>query len=86
MSIIRDTLKNPRTGEWSRKNITSATSFIFAMVYSLVGSFWADKQVHEFIIIGFLSLTASLLGLSSWEKKNLKTQSQGKTEDDLTQS
>jgi hypothetical protein len=44
---------------------------LFAMVYSLVGSFWADKIVHEFIVIGFLTLAGGMMGVSSWEKANI---------------
>ncbi len=68
--LIDETLKNPKTGEWSRKNLTSFASFTFACVYSLIGLIFA-KDVHDFVVIGFLSLTATLLGVSSWEKKNL---------------
>jgi len=32
--LIRDTLMNPRTGEWSRKNLTAATSMVYAMWYT----------------------------------------------------
>ena len=78
--LIRDTLMNPRTGEWSRKNLTAATSFLFSMGYSLVGSFWADKQVHEFVLLGFLGLSGGMLGISTWEKKNLPRE-EVKTED-----
>jgi hypothetical protein len=71
MKIIDETLKNPKTGEWSRKNITSMASFVSAIVYAFVGLFF-NYEVKEFIFIGFLSLTGSLLGISSWEKLNLK--------------
>jgi hypothetical protein len=68
--LILETLKNPKTGEWSRKNLTSFASFSFACIYSLIGLIF-EKDVHDFVVIGFLSLTASLLGISTWEKKNL---------------
>lgn len=71
MKLIDETLKNPKTGQWSRKNITSFVSFIFAMVYSLTGSYWADGQVHEFIVVSFLGLSGGMLGVSSWEKFNI---------------
>jgi hypothetical protein len=71
MKIVRDTLKNPKTGEWSRKNLTSFTSLMFAMAYSAYGMAF-DKEVHEFVVIGFLSLAGGMLGVSSWEKLNLK--------------
>lgn len=71
MKIIDHTLKNPRTGEWSRKNLTSFISLVFAMVYSMIGLIY-DKTVHEFVVVGFLMLAGGMLGVSSWEKKNLR--------------
>lgn len=68
--LIEETLKNPKTGQWSRKNLTSFFAFAFACTYSLLGLI-LGKEVHDFVVIGFLSLTASLLGISTWEKKNL---------------
>lgn len=82
IEIVEQTLKNPKTGQWSRKNITSAASFIFSVIYSLTGSFWADKKVHEFIVLSFIGLTASLLGISSWEKANIIKADAKKTSDD----
>jgi hypothetical protein len=82
VEIVEHTLKNPKTGQWSRKNVTSAASFIFSITYSLVGSFWADKQVHEFIVLSFIGLTASLLGISSWEKANVVKAAAKKESDD----
>lgn len=71
MKIISQTLKNPKTGQWSRKNLTSFVSFLFAMLYSLLGMIM-DKTVHEFVVIGFLTLAGGMLGVSSWEKKNIQ--------------
>ncbi len=68
--LIRDTLMNPRTGEWSRKNLTAATSLAYAIWYTGAGMI-LDKTVHEFVVIGFLGLAGGMLGVSSWEKKNL---------------
>lgn len=70
MKLIHDTLKNPQTGMWSRKNITCFVSFMWAIIYSGYG-LYSEKDIQEFVVIGFLSLSAGLLGLSSWEKKNL---------------
>lgn len=69
--LIRETLMNPRTGEWSRKNLTALTCLIFSMVYSLTGSIWSDGTVHEFVVIAFLGTSTGMLGMSVWEKKNL---------------
>jgi hypothetical protein len=82
MSLIRDTLKNPKTGQWSRKNLTSVTSLFYAMAYPAYGMIF-DKTVHEFVVIGFLTLAGGMLGVSSWEKKNL---SKGNGEGEMSQS
>lgn len=71
MSLIRDTLKNPRTGEWSRKNITSFASFVFSIAYVTYCTVM-DKELHEFVVLNFLALSGGMLGLSSWEKLNIK--------------
>jgi len=68
--LIKDTLMNPNTGQWSRKNITCFVSFMWAIIYSGYG-LYSEKDIQEFVVIGFLSLSAGLLGISSWEKKNL---------------
>jgi hypothetical protein len=69
-NIIDQTLKNPKSGLWSRKNLTGFTSFVFAMAYSAFGMA-AGKEVQEFVVGLFLSVTVTCLGMSSWEKKNL---------------
>lgn len=71
MKIIDDTLKNPRTGEWSRKNLTSFVSLIFAIAYVSYCTVY-DKTLHEFVVLNFLALAGGMLGVSSWEKLNLK--------------
>lgn len=68
--LIKDTLMNPATNQWSRKNITCFVSFMYAILYSGYG-LYSGKDIEEFVVIGFLSLSAGLLGISSWEKKNL---------------
>lgn len=68
--LISETLKNPYNGQWSRKNLTCFVCIVFAMAYSSYGMI-ADKEVKEFVVIAFLSVATGLLGLSSWEKKNL---------------
>jgi hypothetical protein len=68
--LIRDTLQNPKTGQWSRKNITSASSFA-ALVLYVFGMPFFGHEVHDFVAATFATLTGSLLGISSWEKFNL---------------
>ena len=70
MKLIDETIKNPRTGQWSRKNVTAFISIGYAIWYTATGML-LDKTVHEFVVIGFLALAGSMLGVSSWEKKNL---------------
>lgn len=69
--LINDTLKNPRTGEWSRKNVTSFISFFFSIAYVTYCTVY-DKELHEFVVLNFLALSGGMLGLSSWEKLNIK--------------
>lgn len=78
--IIRDTLMNPKTGQWSRKNLACVTSLFYAMWYAGYGLV-IGKDVQEFVIWGFLGLSGGLLGLSSWEKKNLNVNTTVKPED-----
>lgn len=74
MKLINDTLKNPKTGQWSRKNITAAASFISLVGY-VFGMPFFGHEVHDFVAATFATLTGSLLGISSWEKLNLKQNS-----------
>ena len=69
--IINETLKNPHTGQWSRKNLTGFSSFAYTVYYVTYGQMH-EKAVQEFVVIAFLSLAATCLGISSWEKLNLK--------------
>lgn len=69
--LVNDTLKNPATGAWSRKNVTGFSSFAYTIYYCTTGQ-WYDKSVHEFVVLGFLGVAVSCLGISSWEKVNIK--------------
>lgn len=68
--LINDTLKNPRTGEYSRKNITGFLAFIVAVVYCMY-ALVHDKVIQEFVVALFLGTAMTCLGLSSWEKVNV---------------
>ena len=70
--IVRETLMNPKTNQWSRKNIAAFVSLVFAFTYAYIGMI-CDKEVHEFVFLGALGLTGYNLGLSSWEKKHVTT-------------
>lgn len=68
MKIIEDTLKNPKTGNWSRKSLTAFTSFILAIVYEFILPFWG-MNTKEYVFITLVTLTATVLGLTVWDKK-----------------
>jgi len=44
---------------------------VFAVFYCGYGMVH-DKDVQEFVVMAFLGLSAACLGISSWEKLNLK--------------
>jgi len=69
--LILETLKNPKTGQWSRKNIAGSMAFAYAVYYCTYG-LWEDKQIQEFVVMAFLTFSATCLGISSWEKKNIE--------------
>jgi hypothetical protein len=68
--LVNDTLKNPNTGVWSRKNLTGFTAFVYLIFYCTHGLIEA-KEVHEFVVITFASIAVACLGISSWEKANI---------------
>ena len=78
MGIIKDTLKNPGTNQWSRKNLTAVTSLFYAMWYAAHGLIFCG-EVLEFVVFGFLGLAGGMLGVSSWEKFNINKKQDGKT-------
>jgi hypothetical protein len=69
--LIADTLKNPKTGRHSRKNWTGFVSFIFSMAYVTFCTI-TNRNVQEFVLVPFLTVTMTCFGMSSWEKVNLK--------------
>lgn len=68
--IIRETLMNPHNGQWSRKNVIGFSSFAYAIHYVTYAQMH-DKPVQEFVVVAFLSLAATCLGISTWEKANI---------------
>lgn len=70
-NIVNDTLKNPKTQQWSRKNLTGFISMIFAMGYCAYGVAF-DKPIHEFVVAIFVGAALTCLGISSWEKANIE--------------
>lgn len=69
-AIVNDTLKNPSTKQWSRKNLTGFLCMVFAMVYCLYGLIYA-KELQEFVVAIFVGASLTCLGISSWEKANV---------------
>lgn len=65
-NIVLHTLKNPKTGQWSRKNLTGFTAFIYAMYHAAYGT-----QSVEAVVGAFLMLTAACFGISAYEKKSI---------------
>jgi len=68
--IVDHCLKNPKTGQYSRKNVAGSLSFFTAVIYCGYGTMH-DKPVQEFVIVAFLTFSAACLGISSWEKANV---------------
>lgn len=69
--IVDHTLKNPRTGEWSRKNLTGVAAFLYSVYYCqdcLIKGI--PVQVEVLLIWNATALTC--LGISSWEKFQIK--------------
>jgi hypothetical protein len=69
-AIINDTLKNPKTQQWSRKNITGFICMVCAIYYCLYGLIY-DKTIQEFVVAIFVGASLTCLGISSWEKANI---------------
>lgn len=74
-TIINHTLKNPATGIWSRKNLTGFGCMVYAMGYCTYGIVM-DRTIHEFVVAVFVSASLTCLGISSWEKANIKQPAQ----------
>lgn len=72
--VVRDTLKNPKTNQWSRKSLTGFLCMMFAMGYCTYGVV-KEKEIKEFVVAIFVGASLSCLGLSSWEKANVKNES-----------
>lgn len=75
--IIDDTLKSPN-GKWSRKSLTMFTSFVVSIVlgtYIVICNYITDTPLSNAAIDvfnGFMLLTATLSGITVWDKQNTK--------------
>ena len=72
-TIVDHTLKNPKTGEWSRKNLTGFTAFIYSMYYCQ-DCMVRGVPIQEFVIAIYTGVALACLGISSWEKIQNKQQ------------
>lgn len=73
--IVEHTLQNPKSKQWSRKNLTSFTCLIYSMVYA-TGLISKDGEVHEFVVAIFVGAALTCLGISTWEKANVEPTNQ----------
>jgi hypothetical protein len=71
MTLINETLKNPQSGRWSRKNLAGFACMAYAMGYCTYG-IYHDKTIQEFVVAIFVGASLTCLGISSWEKVNVK--------------
>src|SRR4051812_10402322 len=69
--IVDQTLKNPKTGEWSRKNLTGFTAFLYSMYYCQ-DCMVRGATIQEFVVAIYTGVALTCLGISSWEKIQLK--------------
>lgn len=75
--IIDDTLKSPN-GKWSRKSLTMFTSFVVSIVlgtYIVICNYITDTPISTNAIDvfqSFMLLTATLSGITVWDKQNTK--------------
>jgi len=67
MKIIDDTLK-PK-GKYELKRIASLTAFYVAVVYAFMPAFIREFAVQEFVFWGFITFSASCIGMQVWNKK-----------------
>jgi hypothetical protein len=63
--LINDTLKP--NGKWSIKRIGAFTSFWVSVVYAML-PLATIFEVHEFVLVGFLTYSATAIGMTVWNK------------------
>jgi hypothetical protein len=73
--VVDQTLKNPKSGEWSRKNLTGFAAFIYSMYYCQ-DCMVRGVPIQEFVVAIYMGAALTCLGISSWEKYQLKPTSQ----------
>jgi len=71
--IIRDTLME-RGDKWSIKRIAGVSGFYASIIYAFIPVFYPTFTVHEFVFWGFITFSASAIGMTVWNKKIDKKQ------------
>lgn len=77
MKLLRDTVKNPQTGKFSRKSVTALSFFAFAVILAGVDTF-TELDVNTHYFDGFMTVAQLTLGLTVADKIVHKTQHHGK--------
>jgi hypothetical protein len=65
--VISDTLK-PK-GRYELKRMAAISAFFAALMYAFIPIFKPEFIVLEFVFWGFVTYSASAIGLSVWNKK-----------------
>ena len=68
IQIMHDTLKE-RSGKWSIKRIAGASGFYASIIYVFIPCFFPTFVIHEFVFLGFISFSATAIGMTVWNKK-----------------
>jgi len=66
-NLINDTLR-PK-GKYELKRIAAVTAFYFSVMYAFMPVFISDFEVQEFVFWGFITYSASCVGMQVWNKK-----------------
>jgi len=66
-SLINDTLRP--NGKWEHKRIASFSSFWVSVVYAFIPTLFPKFVVHEFVFWGFITFSATAIGMTVWNKK-----------------
>jgi len=68
--FINDLLKT--AGKFSYKRITSLYTLNIAILYVILPLFVRDFEVLEFVFLGFITYSASMVGFTMYQKLNVK--------------
>lgn len=65
--ILDDTLRP--NGKWSLKRVASFVSFHVSAIYAFLPVIFNTFKVQEFVFWGFITYSASTIGITVWNKK-----------------